>query len=165
MWHIRVLCSNKNCASVTGKTCCVSLSCDHKLTWYSWMCLGYIIWCNSIAWTFINRNISWTFLVTVVYLKLNVSSKGNIYWTLEVYQSYYSKYPQDMFWLRNKLEDLRVLRGSPDLFNNINKRGQGQLRLIIKHISFYHKWGLQPFWSSDLKQSNEYSIKQPSDFW
>ena len=26
-----------------------------------------------------------------------------------------------------------------------------------------HNWGLQPFWSSDLKQSNEYSIKQPSD--
>ena len=74
----------------TGKTCCVNLSCDHKLTWYSWMCLGYIIWWNSIAWTFINRNISWTFLVTVVYLKLNVSSKGNIYWTLEVYHSYYS---------------------------------------------------------------------------
>ena len=23
--------------------------------------------------------------------------------------------------------------------------------------------GLQPFWSRDLKQSNEYSIKQPSD--
>ena len=29
---------------------------------------------------------------------------------------------------------------------------------------FYHIWGLLPFWSSDLKQSNEYSMKQPSDF-
>ena len=61
-----------------------------------------------------------------------------------------------------KLEDLKVLRRSPDLFYNV-KIGQGQLQLIIKHILFYHIWGLQPFWSSDLKQSNEYSIKQPSD--
>ena len=63
----------------------------------------------------------------------------------------------------SKLEDLKVLRRSPDLFNNV-KISQGQLKLIIKHILFYHIWGLQPFWSSDLKQSNEYSIKQPSDF-
>ena len=61
-----------------------------------------------------------------------------------------------------KLEDLKVLRRSPDLFNYV-EIGQGQLQLIIKPILFYHKWGLQPFWSSDLKQSNEYSIKQPSD--
>ena len=61
-----------------------------------------------------------------------------------------------------KLEDLKVLRRSPDLFNYV-EIGQGQLQLIIKHILFYHIWGLQPFWSSDLKQSNEYSIKQPSD--
>ena len=52
---------------------------------------------------------------------------------------------------------------SPDLFNYV-KIGQGQLRLIVKHILFYHIWGLQPFWSHDLKQSNEYAIKQPSDF-
>ena len=63
-----------------------------------------------------------------------------------------------------ELEDLKVLRHKPDLFNNV-KIGQGQLPLIlIKHILFYHIWVLQPFWSSDLKQSNEYSIKQPSDF-
>ena len=62
-----------------------------------------------------------------------------------------------------KLEDLKVLRRSPDHFNNV-KIGQGQLQLIIKHILFYNIKGLQPFWSSDLKQSNEYSIKQPSDF-
>ena len=36
----------------------------------------------------------------------------------------------------------------------------GQLWLIIKQKFVW----LQPFWSSDLKQSNEYSIKQPSDF-
>ena len=53
---------------------------------------------------------------------------------------------------------------SPDLFNNV-KIGQGQLPLIlIKHILFYHIWGLQPFRLSDLKQSYGYSIKQPSDF-
>ena len=62
------------------------------------------------------------------------------------------------------LEDLKVLRRSPDLFNNV-KIGQGQLPLIlIKHILFYHIWGLQPFRLSDLKQSYGYSIKQPSDF-
>ena len=34
---------------------------------------------------------------------------------------------------KNKLEDLKVLRRSPDLFNNV-KICQGQLRLIIKHF-------------------------------
>ena len=62
-----------------------------------------------------------------------------------------------------KLEDLKFLRRSLDLFYNV-KIGQGQLRLIIKHILFYHIWGLQPFWSSELEKSNKYSIKQPSDF-
>ena len=52
---------------------------------------------------------------------------------------------------------------SPDLLNYV-KIDQGQLQLIMKHILFYHIVGLQPFWSCDLKQSNEYSIKQPSDF-
>ena len=45
---------------------------------------------------------------------------------------------------KKKLEDLKVLRRSPDL-NNV-KIGQGQLQLIL----FYHIWRLQPFWSSDL---------------
>ena len=44
-----------------------------------------------------------------------------------------------------QLEDLKVLRRSPDLLNNV-KIGQGQLQLIL----FYHIWRLQPFWSSDL---------------
>ena len=63
----------------------------------------------------------------------------------------------------DKLEDLNVLKDSPDLLNNV-KIGKGQLRLIMKHILFYHNVRLRPFLSSDLKQSNEYSIKQPSDF-
>ena len=54
--------------------------------------------------------------------------------------------------IKNKLEDLKVLRRSTDFFNYV-KIGQGQLQLIIKHILFYHIWGLQPFLSSDLKQS------------
>ena len=29
--------------------------------------------------------------------------------------------------------------------------------------TYFALWGLRPFWLSDLKQSNEYSIKQPSD--
>ena len=48
-----------------------------------------------------------------------------------------------------RLEDLKVLRRSPDLRNNI-KIGQGQVQLIMKQILFYHILGLQPFWSSDL---------------
>ena len=50
-----------------------------------------------------------------------------------------------------------VLKRSPDLLYNV-KIGQDQLQL-----SFVLR-GLQPFWSSDHKQFNEYSIKQPSDF-
>ena len=49
----------------------------------------------------------------------------------------------------NKLEDLKVLRRSPDLLNNV-KIGQGQLQLIMKQILFNHILGLQPIWSSDL---------------
>ena len=48
-----------------------------------------------------------------------------------------------------KLEDLKVLRRSPDLLNNV-KIGQGQLQLIMEQILFYQIWGLQTFWSSDL---------------
>ena len=56
----------------------------------------------------------------------------------------------DNYWgIEHKLEDLKVLRRSPDLLNNV-KVGQGQLQLIMEHILFYHKWGLQTFWSSDL---------------
>ena len=67
-----------------------------------------------------------------------------------------------------KLEDLKVLRRSPDLFNYV-EIGQGQLQLIKKHILFYNIWGLQPFWSSDLKhlmntQSNSPVISEKSMF-
>ena len=48
-----------------------------------------------------------------------------------------------------KLEDLKILRRSPDLLNNV-KISQGQLQLIMKQILFYHILELQPFWSSDL---------------
>ena len=55
-------------------------------------------------------------------------------------------------WVGNEtnkqLEDLKVLRRSPDLLNYV-EIGQGQLQLIIKRILFYHIWGLQQFWSSD----------------
>ena len=48
-----------------------------------------------------------------------------------------------------RLEDLKVLRPSPDLLNNV-KIGQGQLQLIMEQILLYHIVGLQKFWSSDL---------------
>ena len=50
-----------------------------------------------------------------------------------------------------QLEDLKVLRRLPDLLNNV-KIGQGQLQLIMEQILFYHIWGLQTFWSSDLNK-------------
>ena len=43
------------------------------------------------------------------------------------------------------LEDLKVLRRSPDLLNNV-KIGQGQLQLIMEQILFL----TYTFWSSDL---------------
>ena len=46
-----------------------------------------------------------------------------------------------------KLEDLKVLRRSPDLLNNVKI---GQLQLIMEQILFYHIWGLQAFWPSEL---------------
>ena len=49
-----------------------------------------------------------------------------------------------------KLEDLKFPRRSPDLLNNV-KIGRGQLQLITEQILIYHIWGLQSFWSSDLK--------------
>ena len=54
---------------------------------------------------------------------------------------------------KDKLEDLKVLRRSPDLLNNV-KIGQSQPQLIMEQILFYHIWGLQPFRSSDLKFNN-----------
>ena len=55
----------------------------------------------------------------------------------------------DIKGIQCKLEDLKVLRRSPDLLTNV-EIGQGQLQLIMKQILFYHILGLQPFWSSDL---------------
>ena len=46
---------------------------------------------------------------------------------------------------KNKLEDLKVLRRSPDLLNNV-KIGQGQLQLLMEQILFLP----YTFWSSDL---------------
>ena len=45
-----------------------------------------------------------------------------------------------------KLEDLKR---SPDLLKNV-KIGQGQLQVMMEQILFYHIWGLQTFWSSDI---------------
>ena len=42
-----------------------------------------------------------------------------------------------LVWKHLKLEDLKVLRRSPDLLNNV-KIGQGQLQLIMEQILFYH---------------------------
>ena len=57
-----------------------------------------------------------------------------------------------------------VLKRSHDLLNSV-KIGRGQLQPKMIHILFRHIWGLGPFRSNDLKEFNEYSIKQPSDFW
>ena len=57
--------------------------------------------------------------------------------------------------MATQLEDLKVLRCSPDLLNNV-KIGQGQLQLLMEQILFYHSWGLQPFWSSELNNLMNY---------
>ena len=51
------------------------------------------------------------------------------------------------------LENLAVMKRSPDVLNNV-KIGQDQLRIIMNYILFY----------GGCSHSNEYSIKQPSDF-
>ena len=63
-----------------------------------------------------------------------------------------------------QLEDLKVLRRSPDLLNNV-KIGQGQLQLIMEQILFLPK----TFWSSDLnnlmnKPSNSPVISEKKMF-
>ena len=62
-----------------------------------------------------------------------------------------------------KLEDLKVLRRSPDFLNTV-KIAQGQLQLIMKPILFYHIWGMQPFWSSDLNNLMNNSSNSPFSF-
>ena len=58
-----------------------------------------------------------------------------------------------------KLEDLKVLRRSPDLLNNC-KTGQGQLQLIMKHILFYHNMGVAAILVQQPKQSNSPVISE-----
>ena len=60
-----------------------------------------------------------------------------------------------------KLEDMTALKCSPDLLNNVKKRSRSTTAYNEKYFVL---WGLPPFWSNDLKQSYEYSIKQSSDF-
>ena len=49
----------------------------------------------------------------------------------------------------NKLEDLKVLKRSPDLLNNV-KIGQDQLRLIMKHILFYGVAAISVKWPKTI---------------
>ena len=49
--------------------------------------------------------------------------------------------------------------------NNIKLDNRSRSTMAYNKSYFvYHIWGLQPFWSSEQEKSNEYSIKQPSDF-
>ena len=68
-------------------------------------------------------------------------------------QEYYLKHKK-LEKLKNKLEDLTVLKRSPELLNNVKKRSRSTTAYNETYFVL----------SSDLKQSNEYSIKQPSDF-
>ena len=56
----------------------------------------------------------------------------------------------------NKLEDLKVLRRSPDLLNNV-KIGQGQLQLLMEQILFLP----YTIWSSDLNNLMNYPSNSP----
>ena len=53
-----------------------------------------------------------------------------------------------------RLEDLKVLRRSPDLLNNV-KIGQGQLQLIMEQIFVLPYMGVAEISVKWLKQSNE----------
>ena len=66
-------------------------------------------------------------------------------------------------WQEIKLEDLKVLRCSPDLFNNV-KIGQG-FTAYNKTYFVLPYMGVAAILVKWPKKSNEYSIKQPSDFW
>ena len=51
----------------------------------------------------------------------------------------------------NKLEDLTFLKRSPDLLKMLK-----YVKITTAYNeTFFVLWGLAPFWSSDLKQSNE----------
>ena len=101
----------------------------------------------------------WPFY-TCFTLVLNVFYTG-LHARVLPYSSQPSRPQQDDSEIR--LEDLNVLRRSPDLLYNV-KISQGQLQLIMEQILFYHIWGLQTFWSSDLNNLMNLPIKQPSDF-
>ena len=55
------------------------------------------------------------------------------------------------------LEDLKVLKCSPYLPNNV-KICQDQLRLIIETYFVLPYMGVAADWSNDLKQSKEYRL-------
>ena len=56
----------------------------------------------------------------------------------------------------HRLEDLKVLRRSPDLLNNV-KIGQGQLQLLMEQILFLP----YTFWSSDLNNRKNNPSNSP----
>ena len=65
-----------------------------------------------------------------------------------------------------KLEDLKILRRSPDPLNNF-KTGQGQLQLIMKDIWFYHNMGVaailvSPVISEKKRSLDRYVVVQMS---
>ena len=55
------------------------------------------------------------------------------------------------------------MRRLPDFLNNV-KVGRGQLQLIMEQILFYHLWGLQPFWPSDLNNLMNNPSNSPVNF-
>ena len=63
----------------------------------------------------------------------------------------------------SRLEDLKVLRRSPDLLNNVKKRSRSSTayngtKFVLPYM------GVAAIVAKSPKQSNEYSSKQPSDF-
>ena len=72
--------------------------------------------------------------------------------------------PKFLWGIKTKLEDLKVLRRSPDFLYNVNIV-EGQLQLFV----FCHICGWQPFWSSDLNNlmnnpSNSHMISEKKMF-
>ena len=77
-----------------------------------------------------------TYCLNVLKLNYFDSKKSATSWNTNINELGTMRGPISMLRTLNKLEDLTVLKRSPDLLNNV-KIGQDQLQLKMKHILFY----------------------------
>ena len=137
---------------------CLSVLCGHLLG-KSWP-LGSRLWCLTVS-----LSLSHWYPGSGVVLDCIDS------WSLHPYLLRWTDCPAMTiavdFERKAKLEDLKVLKRSPDLLNNV-KIGHSQLDLLLKHILLYPIWAWWPFWLSIIfifwNLHMKFEFKQPSDF-